>query len=583
MESFNLMRWNVRGLNKRNKQMPILDICGLNKVCIGALLETKIKGEKLKEVMGTSFTGWDYYSSSRLEGRILLIWKACWVKIEAIKDHDQFSHCRVRLCTTDQDFCLTVVYGSNQLEARRSLWTELANLTFPIKPWLIVGDFNAVFDSKDRMGARAITMKELEDARHWIDLGMVEEMKIMGSFYTWSNNQEGGNHIFSKLDRVFFNEDWLDSFPNVSAVANWEVVSDHCVILLKQLSVQKRVFNRFISTICGLAILNSSQQSWLTGDVFRKYEESKRAYQQAKSTLFSDPKNHSLCLVERSSFLEFKKQEKIYAGFLYQKSKIDWLRFGDESSSMFYASMKKRKINNRIVSSVTEGGRVEDNYPKVINHFVQHFQSFLGCSSKTSGHIDSSIIDLGPIMNFEDQLELIKPFSYQDVKTAMFSINAIKSPGPDGFGAGFFKSLWTDIGKEVSKAVLEFFDTGYIPKSLNSTILALIPKVDHPTNATKYRPIACCATMYKCISKMHYHRLIYVLPKLINQNQGAFIKNISLAHNVLILQDLIKGHNRRQSSPRCLMKIDISKAYDSIDWDFFREHAESIQISWPFH
>ncbi|XP_062118077.1 uncharacterized protein LOC133831698 [Humulus lupulus] len=473
--------------------MSILDICRLNKVGIGALLETKIKGEKLKEVMGTSFMGWDYYSSSRFEGRILLIWKACWVKIEVIKDHDQFLHCRVRLCATDQVFCLTVVYGSNQLEARRYLWYELTNLSFHVKPWLIVGDFNAVFDSKDRMGGKAITMKELEDARHWLDLGIVEEMKIMGLFYTWSNNQEGGNHIFSKLDRVFFNKDWLDSFPNVSATANWEVVSDHCVIILKQLSAQKDGIQPFhfynmwtghpqfkptflanwykplkakgrgldqIAWKLSRLKYELKKFNWgVIGDVVKKYMESKRAYQQAKSTLFSDPKNHSLSLAERSSFLEFKKQEKTYASFHYQKSKIDWLRLGDENSSMFYASMKKRKINNRIVSFVTEGGRVEDSYPKVIHHFVQHFQSFLGCSSKASGHIDSSIIDLGLIMNFEDQLELIKPFSYQDVKTSMFSINAIKSPSPYGFGAGFLKSLWTDIGKEVSKAVLEFFDT----------------------------------------------------------------------------------------------------------------------------
>ncbi|XP_062080861.1 uncharacterized protein LOC133785656 [Humulus lupulus] len=414
--------------------------------------------------MGSSFMGWDYYSSSRLEGRILLIWKASWVKIETIKDQDQFLHCRVRLCSTNQDFCLTVVYGSNQLETRRSLWSELANLTFPVKPWLIVGDFNAVFDSNDRMGGRAITMKELEDARHWLDVGLVEEMKIMGSFYTWSNNQEGGNRIFSKLDRVFFNEDWLDSFPNVIAFMHWEK------------------FN------------------WrIIGDVVRKYEESKRVYQQAKSLLFLDPKNHSLCFAEKAYFLEFKKKEKIYASYLYQKSKIDWLHFGDDNSSVFYASMKKRKIANRILSFVTEGGRIEDNYPKVINHFVQYFQTFLGYSSKASGNVDSSTIALGPILNFEDQLEMIKPFSCQDVKAAMFSISSIKSPGPDGFGAGFFKSLWKDIGKEVSKAVPEFFDTGHIPKSMNNTILALIPKIDHPTTAAEYRPIASCTTIYKCI------------------------------------------------------------------------------------
>ncbi|XP_062094228.1 uncharacterized protein LOC133800288 [Humulus lupulus] len=484
-----------------------------------------------------------------------------------------------------QSFCLTVVYGSNQLEARRVLWSELSALAFPVKPWLIVGDVNAVFGSADRMGGKAISLKELEDARQWLDLDIVEEMKIMGSFYT-------------------------------CAIANWEVVSNHCAIVLKHIPVQNkgmhpfRFYNmwtshpKFKTTIlnswnkplksegCSLEQISKKLHrlkfklkrfNWkVVGDIVKNYEESKNTYQQAKISLFSDLTNQALSVAERSSYLEFKKQEAAYASFLYQKSKIDWIRFGDENSAMFYASMKKRKANNRIVSFVSENGRVEADYPKVINHFIHHFQSFLGCSSAASGHIESSVVNLGPLLSLDDQTDLIKPFFSQDVKTTMFSIKAVKSPGPDGFGAGFFKSLWSVIGKEVSIAVLEFFDTDYIPKSLNNTILTLIPKVSHPKNATEYRSIACCNTLYKCISKILCNRLTSILPKLVNQNQGAFVKNRSLAHNVLILQDLLKGYNRKRISPRCLMKIDISKAYDSIDWDFLENLLNAYKFPGRF-
>ncbi|XP_062099866.1 uncharacterized protein LOC133805720 [Humulus lupulus] len=123
---------------------------------------------------------------------------------------------------------------------------------------------------------------------------------------------------------------------------------------------------------------------------------------------------------------------------------------------------------------------------------------------------------------------------------------------------------------------MDFFESARIPLSLNSTLLTLIPKVDHPTNASEFRPIACCNTLYKCISKMLCNRLNLVLPALISQNQGAFIKNRFLAHNVLILQDLLKGYNRRNVSPRCIMKIDISKAYDSIDWNFLENLLNAL-------
>lgn len=32
--------------------------------------------------------------------------------------------------------------------------------------------------------------------------------------------------------------------------------------------------------------------------------------------------------------------------------------------------------------------------------------------------------------------------------------------------------------------------------------------------------------------------------------------------------ELIKGYNRKSISPRCLMKVDLKKAYDSIEWSF---------------
>ncbi|XP_062075490.1 uncharacterized protein LOC133779556 [Humulus lupulus] len=323
-------------------------------------------------------------------------------------------------------------------------------------------------------------------------------MKLLGSYYTWSNNQDGPNRIFSKIDRVFVNEDWIDMFPNVNAIASWEVISDHCAIILKNISVIKnglrpfRFFNMWTNhPLFKPSVLDSWEKelplesyglhqilrkllrlqsilkrfNWkVVGDIVKEYENSKVSLQQAKNNLFSNPNNQSLSDIERISHLDYKQKEAAYASFLSQQSKVDWMRFGDENSSLFYSSMKKRKRLNRIVSFVDDQGSVVVDYPK-------------------------------------------------EVQTAMFSIKSIKSPGPDGFGAGFYKNLWPNTGKEVASAVLEFFDLGHIPKRLNSTILALIPKVTQPSNASDYRPIACCNTLYKCISKMLCNRLIPILPK----------------------------------------------------------------------
>uniref|UniRef100_A0A803NGJ6 Uncharacterized protein n=1 Tax=Cannabis sativa TaxID=3483 RepID=A0A803NGJ6_CANSA len=152
--------------------------------------------------------------------------------------------------------------------------------------------------------------------------------------------------------------------------------------------------------------------------------------------------------------------------------------------------------------------------------------------------------------------------------TLRTSIPSTKSPGPDGYGSELYKAMWLDIGVEIADVMLNFFETRRIPAELNETVIALAPKTEFPSCAVDYRPNVCCNTLYKCISRMLCSRLSEILPNIISQNQRAFVKNHSLAHNIMIFQDLIKNYNRNNASPRCALKVDLSKAYDTVDWEF---------------
>ncbi|XP_019259289.1 PREDICTED: uncharacterized protein LOC109237434 [Nicotiana attenuata] len=133
----------------------------------------------------------------------------------------------------------------------------------------------------------------------------------------------------------------------------------------------------------------------------------------------------------------------------------------------------------------------------------------------------------------------------QEVKKAIFGINFNKSPGPDGYGAGFYKDAWRMVRKDITGAVIEFFSNGQMLNQLNATMITFIPKV-------------LC------------NRLTEVLPTIVSENQVAFVKGMSLVHNVLMCSDLLRHYNRK-TIPRCLMKIALRKAYDMIQWEFIEE------------
>ncbi|GKD65042.1 RNA-directed DNA polymerase, eukaryota, reverse transcriptase zinc-binding domain protein [Tanacetum coccineum] len=98
---------------------------------------------------------------------------------------------------------------------------------------------------------------------------------------------------------------------------------------------------------------------------------------------------------------------------------------------------------------------------------------------------------------------------------------------------------------------------------VNATLITMVPKIQHPTKVSEYRPIACCNVVYKCISKIISSRIQGCLDKLISINQSAFVPGRLIQDNLLITQELLKGYNRKKGPQRCALKIDIAKAYDT--------------------
>lgn len=119
--------------------------------------------------------------------------------------------------------------------------------------------------------------------------------------------------------------------------------------------------------------------------------------------------------------------------------------------------------------------------------------------------------------------------------------------------------------QEVCEAVKDFFITGKLYKAINCTTLTLIPKIPNPTTVKDYRPIACCTVLYKLISKVLAARLQKVMSYIISEAQAGFVPGRGIADNIVLAHELVKSYNRKHISPRCMIKVDIQKAYDSVE------------------
>ena len=109
---------------------------------------------------------------------------------------------------------------------------------------------------------------------------------------------------------------------------------------------------------------------------------------------------------------------------------------------------------------------------------------------------------------------------------------------------------------------------GKLFTKVNHTLICLIPKKEIPDSVDDYRPVALCNVMYRIFSKLLANRLKPLLPKLTDFNHTAFISGRRITDSILLAYELCHNLHSIQGRGRMCIKIDLSKAFDSLNMDF---------------
>ncbi|XP_074314348.1 uncharacterized protein LOC141649561 [Silene latifolia] len=580
-----------------------------NETGLFGLLETKIKNKAYHKA-ACSFSDWCITSNSGYHpgGRIWVIWKPSSFRVHVIEYNAQFIHMKIDSLIDRRSFWLTMVYAFNGIIDRGPLWNNLRkHLNLVAGPWAIAGDFNCVMNTSERVGGNS-PAGEMEPFRRCAaDCGLVD-IAAVGALYTWNNKQKPEDRIYSRIDRFLVNQDWCDTFSDIYAHFMPEGLMDHTPCLLKSTNhIQGKrsfkYFNMWGDSVNFLPLVRMHWDAGYTGtpmfrlaknlknmkailkelnkDCFSDIENAanilQKQVEELQEKINKDPTNVQNITKEYEDSIKLQDLSKARESFLTQKSKLQWIKDGDTNSAYFHGMMKRRRNKNKIALVEDMNGKVCDTPEQIQKAFIEYYHNLLG-SSKETKKIHKRIISLGPVCTADQWNCLRKPVSGEEIKDALFSIPDIKSPGPDGYTSKFFKDSWGEIGKDVISAVQDFFQNRQLLKQFNATNITLIPKSDRPKSVLHFRPIACCNVVYKIISKLLCSRLAEVLPQIVNQNQGAFIHQRSIQENILICQDLIRLYERPHASARCMFKIDLQKAYDTVEWCFIENILDELHF-----
>lgn len=249
-----------------------------------------------------------------------------------------------------------------------------------------------------------------------------------------------------------------------------------------------------------------------------------------------------------------------------QKARVKWMGLGDGNNSFFHQQCKVNWNHNKILSLMNDQGEMVHEQTCYAKVAVDFFQGLLG-STPSDSLVDLSNVNCMVLNDTQGEL-LQGPVTDNLILATLKTMKKSKALGPDQVNMEFFLATWEIIGPSSCAAVKHFFTSCDMPSVVNSTFISFIPKTVSPTKMQDFRPISLCTVMYKCISKIIASRLKKILPSIVKKAQSAFIPGRSISDNILLAQELFHGYDRDTGASKCALKIDLHKAFDSLNWNF---------------
>ncbi|XP_062103902.1 uncharacterized protein LOC133815024 [Humulus lupulus] len=429
-----------------------------------------------------------------------------------------------------------------------------------------MGGFNSVLSPSDRLHYHG-NGSEMVPFQSCVEQCGLVDVKFSGNFFTWNNKQEGFSRVYAKLDRVMVNDQWLEKFPNDEAIFFPKGDFDHSpclVIFSSEFETRKpfRYFNFWSSYTDFFDKLSVSWNEEVTGtlmyclinklkklrgvlakinkdgkgDVFVQDAKKYHKLMEIQGKIKETPGNTQLMNEEISCRVEYQHAHQNMIQFLKQKVKMEWLNQGDENTKVFHRCIRTRRIQNSLHSIWDMKGQWFDTQEGVTQAFQDYYTELLGSVSVGRKSVLDKVVQARKLVSVQQAKFLLKMYTKDEVKEALFSIPDEKAPGPDGC----------------------------------------------PKNGSDYRPIACCNVVYKIATKLICSRLREILPSIISENQSGFVQGRNIAQNIMICQDLARGYGRKSTSASCMIKIDLQKAYDTLDWNFLQEMMMALKFPSKF-
>ena len=157
-----------------------------------------------------------------------------------------------------------------------------------------------------------------------------------------------------------------------------------------------------------------------------------------------------------------------------------------------------------------------------------------------------------------------------------------KVPGQDGFTRLFYKTAWPIIKTDIIRAFQAIWSLdGHSFYLVNQAFMVLLRKKQDLAAIGDYRPMI--HSFAKLFTKVLARRIAPHMHNLVAHNQSAFIQS-RLIHEICRAVHLTARLLHQSKTPSALIKVDIAKTFDTVNWRFLLSLLQHLGFSrrWGF-
>ena len=241
----------------------------------------------------------------------------------------------------------------------------------------------------------------------------------------------------------------------------------------------------------------------------------------------------------------------------------------DEPLSMAHVGRTRKRARQQVVESIeTDDGTVLRSPADISNLFREVYSSkFRRPAAQTEG--DEEILrEVVATISEEDNLQLCRGITAEEVLKAAKKSPRAKAPGEDGIPVELYLVAWDIVGNRLTEMIDTMFQQQHIPAEVMEGVITLIPKGGtKPWTVKDLRPITLLDADAKLLARVMATRLAEHAAKLLHPHQVRAGDKRTMGGALCDLRDLLSAFEALRT-PGCVLSTDFSGAFDAVRHDF---------------